>query len=218
VREDERRRYAGGLRKGVLAALVWALLVPGPVQGRQISHYIHKYKTIELSSVQMKRIAEYDRLIVAFSSIAFIRPGYKVNPDFIRALMLTESGGDPNAVSPKNALGLCQLLYPTAQAAARELLTLGITFRHIPSKRLRSLQPEDLFDPAINILLTCYLVAKYNFLYDGRLDLVVAAWNAGEGAIVDNRPPDYPETLDLIGKVNGYLHALFRERRGRLMG
>jgi len=211
-------RGGGAVWQRAAMVLLWALITP--VQGYcgTIDSYVYKYRTVELSPVQVRSIANFDRLIVYFSSIAYHRTGYKVNPDFIRALMLAESNGNPNAVSPKNALGLCQLLYPTAKMAASELAATGANFRHVSLRRLNTLQPEDLHDPAVNILLSCYLVAKYNALYGGRLDLVVAAWNAGEGAIVGNRPPDYPETLDLIGKINGYFRAFLRERRGRFVG
>ena len=70
---------------------------------------------------------------------------------------------------------------------------------------------DDLYDPAINILLACYLIAKYNNKFEGKLDLVVSAWNAGENSISDNRPPQYDETLNLIGKVNGFFICLLRE-------
>lgn len=205
-------------RTWAVVALLWFLVPPATGLCNTIEPYVRKYSAVELSSDQMQAIAGYDHLVVYFSSFSYLRPGYKINPHFVRALILAESGGNPNAVSPKNALGLCQLLYPTAKTAARELAAMGATFRHVSRRQLDSLRPEDLHDPAVNILLTCYLVAKYNALYSGRLDLVVAAWNAGEGSIVGNRPPNYPETLDLIGKVNGYFRAFLRGGRGRFLG
>ena len=201
------------VRAGVVIFLLWTLFWPDRGHGSLIAPSVRKYGSLELSAAQVRSTADFDHLIVAFCAIAYHRPGHKVNPDFIRALMLAESGGNPRAVSPKNALGLCQLLLPTARAAARELLATGLRFRPEAVERLRDLRTEDLFDPAINILLTCFLISKYNARYDGRLDLVVAAWNAGEGSIVSKRPPNYPETLDLIGKVNGSLRA-FAARRG----
>ncbi|MGI6656182.1 MAG: lytic transglycosylase domain-containing protein [Desulfobulbus sp.] len=199
-------------RRGVMWALVLVLLVPVHCQGTAVDPYVRKYLDVELSRTQQARITSHEHLIRYFSSLSYFRPRYKVDPDFIRALMLAESGGNPFAVSPKNALGLCQLLHPTAQAAARELADRGIAVRYVSAQRLRNLRPIDLFDPAVNILLTCYLVAKYNQAYNGRLDLVVAAWNAGQGSISNGRPPKYPETLDLIGKVNGYMLA-FRKQK-----
>lgn len=182
-------------------------LLPGSGHGRPVDPYLRKYLAVELSATQTATLKKHEYLIRYFSSVSYFRPGYTVNPNFVQALMLAESGGDQFAVSEKNALGLCQLLYPTAKDAAREFLATDIRVRFVSRKRLRTLQPIDLFDPAVNILLTCFLIAKYNHAYDGRLDLVVAAWNAGQGSIFNGRPPRYPETLELIGKVNGYLLA-----------
>jgi len=121
-------------------------------------------------------------------------------------------------VSEKKALGLCRLLYPTAQVAARELLAKGLRFEHVSVERLRRLQPEELFDPAVNILLACYLISKYNKAHNGSPDMVVAAWNAGQGSISNGKVPEYPETLDLIGKVNGYFLAFLKQGRGKQAG
>nr|WP_321465067.1 lytic transglycosylase domain-containing protein [uncultured Desulfobulbus sp.] len=187
-------------------------LLPVPGHGNSIELYLKKYGDVELSSHQRERVKNHEYLIKYFSSLSYVRRGYTVNPDFIRALMLAESGGDQFAVSEKEALGLCQLLYSTAKQAAQEFLAKGIEVRYVSRERLQTLQPIDLFDPAINILLTCSLIAKYNHAYDGRLDLVVSAWNAGQGSITNGKPPKYPETLDLIGKINGYLLAFHKQR------
>lgn len=200
----------------MLRALIGLLvLLPGTVQAAAMETYVTKYRGVELSRSQSANVGTYEHLIQYFSSISYCKPRHKVNPDFIRALMLAESGGDPFAVSEHEAIGLCQLLYPTAKIAAKELLAKGIEVRYVARSRLRDLQPVDLFDPAVNLLLTCYLISKYNLAYNGRLDLVVAAWNAGQGSILDGRPPQYPETLDLIGKVNGYLLAFLKQKNER---
>jgi soluble lytic murein transglycosylase-like protein len=188
-------------------------LLPSISQGSGIDPHLRKYLYVELSQHQRAAIQPHEHLILYFSSLSYFRPGYTVNPDFIRALMLAESGGNCLAVSGKKALGLCQLLYPTAREAADEFLARGGRVRYVSSERLQTLKPADLFEPAVNILLTCYLVAKYNQVYEGRLDLVVAAWNAGQGSIRNGQPPKYPETMNLIGKVNGLLLAL--NKRGR---
>ncbi len=80
---------------------------------------------------------------------------------------------------------------------------------------LKNFKEEDLFDPATNILLTCYLISKYNFRYDGKLDLVISAWNAGENidSLKVGKPAPYSETHNLIGKVNGYYLYLLRLKK-----
>lgn len=162
----------------------------------------------------LERIEQYNYLIDYFTSFSYFKPRYKVSGDFIRALILAESGGNQHAVSSKNAYGLGQIILTTGRMAAKELSTSDTLFRYIDRETLNNLQREDLFDPAINILLTCYLIAKYNHKFDGRLDLVVSAWNAGENtrSLSQGQHAPYSETKELIGRVNGYYLYLLRQK------
>lgn len=106
--------------------------------------------------------------------------GTKVSPALVLAVMGIESGGDAAAVSPKGAQGLMQLIPDTA---AR----FGVT---------------DAMDAAQNIKGG---VAYLDWLMD-QFDLdpvmVLAAYNAGEGAVLANDGvPPYGETRDYIPKV-----------------
>ncbi len=178
----------------------------------ELSTYVRKYKGLSVSAEQLKRLGQYSHLIQYFSSFSYFQPHHKVSPDFIKALILAESGCDRYAVSPKNALGLGQILYSTGRQAAREIYNTGRNFRYIDKQKLRDLHHEDLFDPAINILLSCYLISKYNYRFDGKLELVVSAWNAGENvdSLKIGKPAPYSETYNLIGKINGYYLFLLR--------
>ncbi len=169
-----------------------------------LQSYVEKHKDIKASKTQKERLARYEHLIQYFCSLPFIKPRYKVNPDFIRSLIIAESNVKADARSIKNAKGLTQIIYPTGKRAALELARKNYNFRYVSRDTLLNLKPEDLYNPAVNILIACYLIAKYNDKFNGRLDLVVAAWNAGEGSIQNNNPPPYGETLNLIGKVNGF--------------
>ncbi len=205
--------------KALLPGLLLGLfLMPAPPMAAQASlgTYVRKYRTIEVSAEQMRRLRRYDHLIEYFSSFSYFQPRHKVNPDFIRALILAESDGDPKARSSKDARGLTQIIYPTGRQAARELLQKNIRFRHVSRSQLRNLKPGDLYVPEINILLACYLISKYNYTFQGKLDLVVSAWNAGENSIVGNQPAQYRETLNHIGKVNGYFIYFLRQKQARL--
>ncbi len=175
------------------------------VQG-SLYNSMRKYKNKQVSRAAIEKIAQYDHLIRYFAGFSYFIPHHKVSPDFIRALILAESGADHLAVSDKNALGLSQILFTTGMEAARELAQSQTQFRYVSKESLHNLAAIDLFDPAINILLTCYLVAKYNYKFDGKLDLVVSAWNAGEytEALSEGRHAPYQETENLIGKVNAY--------------
>ena len=119
---------------------------------------------------------------------------------------------DPKATSHQNARGLGQILPETGRIAARELYEEQTDFAYVTRSKLKNMQADDLHDPALNILLTCYLISKYNFHYKGQLQLVVSAWNAGVNAIHNNQPPNYKETLDLIGKINGYYKYLINKK------
>jgi len=175
---------------------------------------IVKYKNSRVSWDDVQKLARYDHLIRYFCSFSYFIPRHKVSPNFIRALILAESGADHQAVSNKDALGLGQILHTTGVIAARELARSTTHFRYVSKETLENLGKSDLFDPAVNILLTCYLVAKYNYKFNGKLDLVVSAWNAGEytESLSRGRHAPYEETENLIGKVNAYYVYLLKNK------
>ena len=199
-------------------ATIWflLLLLPAGAVGSNgdLYSYVRQYQGSSLSAEALEKIRQYDDLIHYFSSFSYFRPRYKVNPDFLRALILAESGANPRAVSKKNARGLGQIMLTTGQAAGRELARSTTTFRYVSKTTLNNISQEDLFDPATNILLTCYLIAKYNYRFDGRLELVLSAWNAGENtdSLAQMQHAPYRETKDLIGKVNGYYLYLLKKK------
>jgi len=175
---------------------------------------VKKYKNIEVDTTQIKKLQQYDHLIRYFCGFSYYIPKHRVSPDFVRALILAESGADHRAVSPKDALGLGQILYTTGREAAQELANSKTSFKYVSKRTLKELQKNDLFDPAVNILLTCFLIAKYNYKFNGRLELVLSAWNAGENtkSLQNMEHAPYLETEDLIGKVNGYFVYLLQNR------
>jgi hypothetical protein len=112
---------------------------------------------------------------------------HNVDPALVRAVIQTESGGNPAAVSSKGAMGLMQLMPETA-------LELGVK---------NVFNPQDNLEAGVKYLRT--LLERYN----GDLDKALAAYNAGAGA-VDRAGgvPRYRETRDYVRKVtNNYLAA-----------
>jgi hypothetical protein len=107
---------------------------------------------------------------------------YSMDADLIHCVIAVESNFNPNAISPKNARGLMQLLPRTA---AR----LGV---------------KNIFDPADNIDGgTRYLrdlLAKYN----NNLTLALAAYNAGPQKVerFGHHVPPYSETQKYIQSIN----------------
>lgn len=199
----------------ILLWLVTFFNLVSPISLHAVSFepFVKKYNNVQISRQGLEKIKNYDKYINHFSDIAFFKPRHKVHPDFIRALILAESQADPQAISNKDARGLGQILPETGRIAGRELYNTGNDFTYVTRSKLKNIKASDLHDPAINILLTCYLISKYNYEYDGQLQLVVSAWNAGQNAITDNQPPNYNETLDLIGKINGYFKYLLAQNK-----
>ncbi len=105
---------------------------------------------------------------------------HDVDPELIRAVIRQESGFNPLAVSRKGAQGLMQLMPDTAKR-------LGV---------------QDVFDPAENVLGGAKLLRELMDRYEGDLDLALAAYNAGEGAVerYGGLPP-YRETVDYVDRI-----------------
>lgn len=207
------------LKDSILLFCACALLLM-PVSGHsKLASSINKYKDVNLSAERLNKIGRYSGLIEYFTSFNFFQPRHKVSPDFIRALILAESDANPEAISSKNAIGLGQIIPSTGIEAGRELSRGTVDFQSISRARLSNLTEEDLFDPAVNILLTCYLIAKYNYKFKGQIHLVLSAWNAGENIkeLKQGKHAPYQETLELIGKVNGYYLCLLQQRRSFLV-
>ena len=113
-----------------------------------------------------------------------------IDYSLLKAVIATESGFNTHAVSPKGAVGLMQLIPPTAQR-------YGVT----ASKG--STIAKKLTDPRINIKAGSRYLADLIRMFPGRLDLALAAYNAGEGAVqrAGNKIPNYPETQNYVKTV-----------------
>ena len=117
---------------------------------------------------------------------------HHVDPALVRAVIETESNWNPRAYSHKGAGGLMQLIPTTA-------------------KRYGA---YDLFNPQQNIDAGVRHLKTLLLRYNGNLDLALAAYNAGEGAVdrAQGIPP-YRETRNYVQKVQ---NAYFRPGSGRL--
>jgi len=171
-----------------------------------VRDFVEKYHNSQIDPDNLQRIKQFDHLITYFTGFAYFKPNHIVSPDFVKALIIAESSADPKAKSQKDARGLAQITIGTAKEAALSLVQTGVNFKYIDENQLKDLRPDNLYDPAINILLSCFLIAKYNYRYNGKIELVLTAWNAGENteSLENNSPASYFETENLIGKVNGY--------------
>lgn len=116
---------------------------------------------------------------------------HQVDPALVRAVIETESNWNPTAVSRKGALGLMQLIPTTAQRFGAN----------------NAFSPQQNVDAGVRYLKT--LLERYN----GNLDLALAAYNAGEGAVDRAHGiPAFRETRDYVQKVQ---NAYYRPGSGR---
>ncbi|BDG06731.1 lytic transglycosylase domain-containing protein [Anaeromyxobacter oryzae] len=97
-------------------------------------------------------------------------PPANVPVDLVQALMREESALDPRVISPAGAIGLTQLMLPTAQSVAREL-------------RIGRPSRNDLMQASLNIRLGARYLGSLIRQFDGSVALAVAAYNAGGGAV-----------------------------------
>jgi soluble lytic murein transglycosylase-like protein len=121
-----------------------------------------------------------------------------IDYELLQALIATESGFDAGAVSPKGAVGLMQIMPATAER-------YGVTAdRKIPVEK-------KLTDPRTNIKTGTRYLRYLLDLFPGRLELALAAYNAGEGAVqrAGNKIPNYRETQNYVKTVM-QLYAMLR--------
>jgi len=195
-------------RSRAAATLFFFVMVTGIAAARSASA-VETFS--QPSEEQLARLRALEPFVHYFTSLSYGPQGAKTSREFIRALILIESGADPGARSPMGARGVTQILPSTARAVLRELVGTR-DYLFIDESAFRQFHPDLLDDPALNILIACYLSATYHAMYDGRTDLVVAAWNAGPGAVAryGNKPPPYPETQKLIQRVKRTISYLDR--------
>jgi len=106
--------------------------------------------------------------------------GYHFPPILVAAIVEAESEFNPRAVSRRGAQGLMQLMPGTAS----------------------SLQVSDSFDPYENIEGGVRHLRRLMDRYRGDLPLVLAAYNAGEQAVLVYRGvPPFPETRRYVSRI-----------------
>ncbi len=133
-----------------------------------------------------------------------VSPGYKqvlhhlreasktqgIDFELLKALIATESGFDAAAVSPKGAIGLMQVMPATAQ-------------RYGVVGSRKSPVGKQLADPRTNIRTGSRYLRYLIDLFPGQLELALAAYNAGEGAVqrAGNKVPNFRETQNYVKTV-----------------
>ena len=125
-------------------------------------------------------------------TIAQAAKAHSLPPALLHAVITAESAYDPDAVSTAGAVGLMQLMPGTAQR-------YGVGNRR---------------DPTANVSGGTRYLADLLTMFDDNLVLALAAYNAGENAVISygRRIPPYKETETYVRRVlkyyNDYKHQM----------
>jgi len=133
--------------------------------------------------------------------VASAEQEFRFDPALVYAIMREESEYRPEVSSPAGALGLMQIIPPTANRIAAELALAGF-------------EPAQLFDPALNIRFGTFYLRSLVARFDGSRPLAIASYNAGPEAVsrwlrLDGAQPDdvfvdsvpYGETRRYVRRV-----------------
>ncbi|MGB3471681.1 MAG: lytic transglycosylase domain-containing protein [Erythrobacter sp.] len=119
---------------------------------------------------------------------------HRVDPLLLHAVIKQESAYKSRATSRAGARGLMQMMPGTGRM-------LGVR------------DSTKLYDPSTNVNAGAKLLSQLWNRYDGNIDLVLAAYNAGEGAVrkYGGTVPPYRETRDYVVKVKANYKKLAAE-------
>jgi len=122
------------------------------------------------------------------SSIVMAAARHNVDPNLVRAVVKVESNFNSNAVSRKGAMGLMQLMPSTA----------------------RSLNVKNPFDPEQNVDAGVRHLKQLLESYGGHVDLTLAAYNAGSGAVARSAGvPHFAETQNYVRRITNLYYGGF---------
>jgi soluble lytic murein transglycosylase-like protein len=116
--------------------------------------------------------------------VAQVAGRYGIEAALLHAVISVESAYNAKAVSKRGAAGLMQLMPATAKR-------FGVA---------------DVFDPADNVRAGAQYLTELMKLFDNDLRLALAAYNAGEAAVIKygRRIPPYRETAAYVPRVVGF--------------
>jgi soluble lytic murein transglycosylase-like protein len=170
-------------RKGVDGAIAlsnfpeddsYQLLIAAPFAKAALA-FVPNYASVTSVGSLTSRILRFNEMV---SSVAQSK---QVDPRLIHALISVESGYNPQAISPKGAVGLMQLMPATARR-------YGV---------------QDIRDPRQNIEGGVRYFSDLLRMFNQDVSLALAAYNAGENAVIrhGHRIPPYQETKAYVPKV-----------------
>ena len=190
----------------ILVILTGAILLPGNllaalytyVDEFGVQHFTNvptnsRYRMVERSTFSpllSRFITRYDEDIKSVSR------QFGIDPALVHCIIRVESGFNPLAISVKGAQGLMQLMPATAQ----------------------DLKVTNPFHPRENIVGGVRYLHYLLDLFDGDLVLALAAYNAGENAVLRYRSiPPYPETMAYVQRVLGLYDPSLESQLNRII-
>lgn len=140
--------------------------------------------TCPLDAMSARKSASHAAKPEVVRLVRNLAPEYKLDPDLVLAVVEAESGYNPNALSPKNAQGLMQLIPATANR-------FGVL---------------DVWDPVQNLRGGMAYLRWLLDHFNGDVKLALAGYNAGEASIQRfGGVPPYRETQAYVEKISRML-------------
>lgn len=130
---------------------------------------------------------------------------YKLDKNLVYSMIKAESGFDSQAISPRDAKGLMQILDSTGEWAAQKI-------------KIENFETSMLLEPETNIRIGCWYISTLIKQFDQNVDVALAAYNAGSGNVAKwlkdptissngvtlDRIP-FEETDNYVAKIKKYI-------------
>lgn len=177
-----RELFACGLAALAGPELRYALRERSVEEKAQAARLVATWGWLDAAVLLLSELQLWDDLWLRFplpheAEVAAAAKDTGVPPEWLYAVLRTESLYDPRALSGAGAVGLLQIRLPTARQVAQRA-------------KLPPPQRDDLFDPAVNIALGARYLREMQDRFGDRFILTLAAYNAGPYRVPGWLPED----------------------------